>query len=132
MDTCIFCKIINKEIPSSIIYEDDICIAFLDISQTTYGHTLVIPKKHYQNFIEVDSDTLAHMTKVTQLLTKDVVDKVGAKGANILTNINEEAGQTVMHFHMHIIPRFGNDALTIEFLKNENAPKLEEVYNCIK
>ena len=101
MSNCIFCKIINKEIPGKIIYEDDVCIAFLDLSQATYGHTLVIPKKHFENILEVDAQTLAHVMQVTQNLAKQIVEKLNAKGLNILTNTNEVAGQTVHHFHVH-------------------------------
>ena len=72
MSNCIFCKIINKEIPGKIIYEDDVCIAFLDLSQATYGHTLVIPKKHFENILEVDAQTLAHVMQVTQKLAKSL------------------------------------------------------------
>ena len=89
MSNCIFCKIINKEIPGKIIYEDDVCIAFLDLSQATYGHTLVIPKKHFENILEVDAQTLAHVMQVTQKLAKQIVEKLNAKGLNILTNTNE-------------------------------------------
>ena len=85
MSNCIFCKIINKEIPGKIIYDDDVCIAFLDLSQATYGHTLVIPKKHFENILEVDAQTLAHVMQVTQKLAKQIVEKLNAKGLNILT-----------------------------------------------
>ncbi len=132
MENCIFCKINSKEIPAYVVYEDDICIAFLDISQTTVGHTLVIPKKHYLNFLEVDQATLTHMTKVTQELSKIIVKKLNAKGVNILTNAGEDAGQTVMHFHMHIIPRYGNDALEIHFNENRNKIELNEILSIIR
>ena len=66
MDNCIFCKIANHDIPGKIIYEDDVCMAFLDLSQTTDGHTLVIPKKHYAHILEVDQQTLAHMMDIVQ------------------------------------------------------------------
>ena len=115
MSNCIFCKIINKEIPGKIIYEDDVCIAFLDLSQATYGHTLVIPKKHFENILEVDAQTLAHVMQVTQNLAKQIVEKLNAKGLNILTNTNEVAGQTVHHFHVHILPRYDEKELVIEF-----------------
>ena len=115
MSNCIFCKIINKEIPGKIIYEDDVCIAFLDLSQATYGHTLVIPKKHFENILEVDAQTLAHVMQVTQKLAKLIVEKLNAKGLNILTNTNEVAGQTVHHFHVHILPRYDEKELVIEF-----------------
>ena len=115
MSNCIFCKIINKEIPGKIVYEDDECMAFLDLSQATYGHTLVIPKKHFENILEVDAQTLAHVMQVTQKLAKQIVEKLNAKGLNILTNTNEVAGQTVHHFHVHILPRYDEKELAPDF-----------------
>ena len=128
MSNCIFCKIINKEIPGKIIYEDDVCIAFLDLSQATYGHTLVIPKKHFENILEVDAQTLAHVMQVTQKLAKQIVEKLNAKGLNILTNTNEVAGQTVHHFHVHILPRYDEKELVIEFNDHSQDVDLDEVY----
>lgn len=127
MDNCIFCKIANKEIPGKIVYEDDICLAFLDLSQTTDGHTLVIPKKHFKNILEVDEDILCHLIKITKRLTNQIVTNLNAKGANILTNANEIAGQTVMHFHIHIIPRFDEtDTISITFSDRSNEVNLDE------
>ena len=132
MDNCIFCKIANKEIPGKIIYEDDICVAFLDLSQTTNGHTLAIPKKHFKNFLEVDDDTLAHMIKVTKDIANKIVTKLNANGVNILTNANEVAGQTVMHFHLHIIPRYdNNDQIEINFSDRSNEVNLDSLFNQI-
>lgn len=132
MDNCIFCKIANKEIPGKIIYEDDICVAFLDLSQTTNGHTLVIPKKHFKNFLEVDDDTLAHMIKVTKDIANKIVTKLNANGVNILTNANEVAGQTVMHFHLHIILRYdNNDQIEINFSDRSNEVNLDSLFNQI-
>ena len=132
MDNCIFCKIANKEIPGKIIYEDDICVAFLDLSQTTNGHTLIIPKKHFKNFLEVDDDTLAHMIKVTKDIANKIVTKLNANGVNILTNANEVAGQTVMHFHLHIIPRYdNNDQIEINFSDRSNEVNLDSLFNQI-
>ena len=76
MSDCIFCKIINKEIPGKIVYEDDECMAFLDLSQATYGHTLVIPKKHYANILEVDDETLAHVMKIVVQMLEWSLKKV--------------------------------------------------------
>ena len=131
MDNCIFCKIINKEIPSKIIYEDDVCMAFLDLSQATYGHTIVIPKKHFANILEVDPETLAHVMQVTQKLAQNIVEKLAAKGVNILTNTNEVAGQTVHHFHVHILPRYDETELVIEFNDHSQDVNLDEVYEKI-
>ena len=131
MSDCIFCKIINKEIPGKIVYEDDVCMAFLDLSQATYGHTLVIPKKHYANILEVDDDTLAHVMKVVKNLANQIVEKLDAKGVNVLTNTNEVAGQTVHHFHVHILPRYDEKELKIEFTDHSQDVDLDEVYQKI-
>ena len=86
MENCIFCKIVQKDIPGKIIYEDDVCLAFLDLSQTTDGHTLVIPKKHYKNILEVNDETLTHLIVVTKKLANKIVKNLNANGVNILTN----------------------------------------------
>ncbi len=106
MNDCIFCKIINKEIPSVTIYEDDIIIGFLDISQTTKGHTLIIPKKHYENIYEIDEDTLAYIYKKVPKIACALKTAFKAKGMNVVNNNGELAGQTVFHFHVHLIPRY--------------------------
>lgn len=128
---CIFCSIINGDIPSSKVYEDDKVVAVLDISQTTYGHTLVIPKKHYNNILEMPKDEYLYLMEAAQKISKHLVNKLGASGLNILVNTNESAGQTVMHTHVHLIPRFDNkDTIKIEF--NENKFDLNEVLNKVK
>ena len=133
MENCIFCKIVKKEIPGKILYEDELCLAFLDLSQTTDGHTLVIPKTHYKNILDVDDQTLAHMMKVTQKLARLIVTNMNASGVNILTNANEIAGQTVMHFHLHIIPRYQqNDQITINFTDRSNDVDLDKILSIIK
>ncbi len=127
---CVFCKIINKEIPSSIVYEDADVLAILDLAQTTLGHTLVMPKKHYANILEIPDDELAHLMSIVKMLAKRISDKLGAKGFNLLVNTNEVAGQTVMHLHVHIIPRYDeNDTIKIEF--TENKLDLNEIANKI-
>lgn len=119
---CIFCKIVNKEIPSSCVYEDDKVMAFLDLSQVTLGHTLVVPKQHFESFLDCDEETLAHLMKVSKMLANTLVNKLDAKGMNILSNAGEIAGQTVHHFHVHLIPRYSEeDACKIEF--NESEPQ---------
>lgn len=128
---CIFCKIIDGSIPSSKVYEDENILAILDLSQTTYGHTLVMPKKHYQNILEIPSDELATLMVKVQELAKLITAKLNANGVNILVNTNEAAGQTVMHLHIHIIPRYDeNDGISIDFKPNENA-NLSDVLNNI-
>ena len=119
MDNCIFCKISKGEIPCHKVYEDDKILAFLDISQTTKGHTLVITKEHFDNFLFVPKDLLSQAISVAQKIAQASVASLSAKGVNILINTNEAAGQTVMHFHIHVIPRYDNsDHISIEFSPN--------------
>ena len=132
MENCIFCKIANKEIPGKIVYEDDLCLAFLDLSQTTNGHTLVVPKTHYQNILDVVKEVLSHLIKVTKKLTNQIITNLDAKVANVLTNANEVAGQTVMHFHIHIIPRYNEtDQIKIDFTDRSQEVDLDNIFNKI-
>lgn len=127
MFMCIFCSIVNGEIPSSKIYEDDSVIAILDISQVTKGHTLVIPKQHTENFMTCEPELMKRVMEVAQLLANRIMERTHAEGMNILSNVNEVAGQSVMHFHVHLIPRYSEqDACVIRF--DESAPlDLKEV-----
>lgn len=128
---CIFCKIINGDIPSAKIYEDEDVLAILDISQATKGHTLVLPKKHFANLLEIeDYEYLKVMNKVKDL-AKTITKAFNAKGCNILNNCGEAAGQTVMHFHVHIIPRYDNNDIKIEFTDNNSKFDLNEIKNTI-
>lgn len=113
---CIFCKIIQHEIPSYKIYEDEHVLAFLDISQVSKGHTLVIPKEHYANILEMDPLHYDHFMRAVQKVANHLMKETNCKGINILSNINELAGQVVFHAHVHIIPRYEEqDGLTIKF-----------------
>ncbi|MDH6367775.1 MULTISPECIES: HIT family protein [unclassified Breznakia] len=127
---CIFCKIVDGKIPSYKVYEDSDVLAFLDISQVTKGHTLVIPKKHYENFIDVEPEILQKVMAVAQDLAKDYMDKLSCTGMNILSNVNEVAGQSVFHFHVHLIPRYAkNDDVVIEFKQSpeQDLPALQQL-----
>lgn len=116
---CIFCMIAEGQIPSHKIYEDDLCLAFLDLSQANLGHTLVVPKQHYANLLELDTEVAGHLFKVVSTLTKGISKALDVKDFNILNNCGEIAGQTVHHFHIHIIPRKLNDNIKIEFSSNK-------------
>ena len=126
MENCIFCKIINKEIPSSIVYEDDDVLAILDISQATPGHTLVMPKKHYQNFLSTPHDMMHKVMDVAQRIGMAQISVLHADGVNILSNVNEAAGQSVMHYHVHVIPRYlkNNNGLELSFTDQANLTDL--------
>ncbi|MDB4992495.1 MAG: family hydrolase [Parcubacteria group bacterium] len=105
MEKTIFMKIIDREIPAEILYEDEETLAFLDISPTSPGHTLVIPKKYSVNVFDTDSETWLAVMRTVQKIAPAVRDAVGAKGVHINSNHGEEAGQVVPHLHIHIIPR---------------------------
>lgn len=123
---CVFCSIVKGDIPSYKVYEDDVCLAILDISQVTKGHTLVLSKKHYANLLEADPEDLKHMITVIQKLANELKVKLNAQGVNVLQNNGAAAGQTVEHLHFHIIPRYSEaDACTLEF--KESGIKAEEV-----
>lgn len=129
---CIFCKIINKEIPCYKIYEDEHTLAFLDIAKDVDGHTLVIPKKHYKNILDVDTETLNHVMNTVKLISKHYVEKCGYSGVNILNNNGESAEQAISHLHFHIIPRLENDNIYV-FPKFEGAKySLEDTLNKLK
>ena len=120
MDNCIFCKIISGEIPSSKVYEDDKVLAFLDISQATKGHTLVIPKEHVRNILEMSAETAETVFSRVPKIARAVQKATRAIGMNILNNNEEVAGQTVFHAHVHLIPRYDtNDEVTFAFTEHE-------------
>lgn len=120
MADCIFCKIIAGEIPSSKVYEDDQVIAFLDISQVTPGHTLVVPKQHFRNLLKMDADSASQLFARVPDIARKVMKATGAKGMNILNNNEEIAGQTVFHTHVHLAPRYEEtDGLQISFEAHE-------------
>ena len=117
MEDCIFCKIINGEIPSYKIYEDEVVYAFLDITQVTPGHTLVVPKKHAKDIFEYDeelaSQVFARIPKIARALEKAYPDM---QGLNIINNNREVAYQSVFHSHIHLIPRFSpHDDFSMHF-----------------
>lgn len=127
---CVFCEIIAGNIPGKKVYEDDDVLAILDISQTTKGHTLVMPKKHYDNFLQMPEDEYANLMKKVQMIAKKTTKNLDAKGVNILINTNEVAGQSVMHTHVHIIPRYDEND-TVSFTFKENKLDLDEVLEMI-
>lgn len=129
---CIFCKIANHEIPTNFLYEDDEVIAFLDISQVTKGHTLIVCKRHYATFLDAPSDLIMKMMKVAKVIAPALMKSFHASGLNILNNNYAIAGQSVDHLHFHLIPRYDEtDAITLQF--NESAPQdLQQLYCMIK
>jgi len=133
MEKDIFCKIIDREIPSYVLYEDDDVIAILDISQVTKGHTLVISKKHYDNFLATPREVMHKVMDVAQRIGQAQITNMQAKGVNILTNCYETAGQTVKHFHVHVIPRYGEeDRFRLVMKENAGEVNLPALYESIK
>ena len=113
MDDCIFCKIIKGEIPCHKVYEDSEFLAFLDISPVKPGHTLVIPKEHFENFSETSNEVLAKMMAVIDKVSKAIIKAADAKGFNLMLNNGKVAGQIIDHTHFHIIPRYDGDGLQL-------------------
>ena len=111
MNNCIFCQIVSGASPSMKIYEDEFTVAFMDIAQDVDGHILVIPKKHCNNILDCDYDTLQHTINTVKKVSNHLVENCGYDGVDILNANDESAGQTVPHFHIHIIPRKMNDGL---------------------
>ena len=128
---CIFCEIVKGNIPSSVVYEDEDTLAILDLSQTTKGHTLVMPKKHYATFLEMPEEEFKNLAGKAQKIGKLLTEKLHAEGMNVLINTNEVAGQTIMHTHIHLIPRYSAED-TVSFSFSENHLDLNEVLNEIK
>ena len=110
-EKCIFCRIANGDIPCAKVYEDDTVLAFLDLSPVHPGHTLIIPKKHYKDMLEVSCEIAPAVFRALQKVGGAVMKATGATGFNIMQNNGLSAGQTMFHIHWHIIPRFDGDGL---------------------
>jgi len=123
---CIFCNIKDRKAKAEIIFEDEYIFTFLDIQPVNYGHTLVIPKKHYDNFLTVPKDELDRLIHVTQFIAGVIKRSLNADGFNIISNNGSSAGQSVFHFHFHIIPRFNNDFSLRPALKNYKSGAMQE------
>lgn len=129
---CIFCEIAQKKSKAEILFENEKFAAFLDINPINFGHTLVIPKEHYDNFLTVPEKELTEITKVTQYIAGAVKRAVKADGFNIISNNGSSAGQTVYHFHYHIIPRFENDFHMKPRTKEYDEQQLKDIAENIK
>ncbi len=119
---CIFCKIIAGEIPSYKVYEDDNVYAFLDIADDAIGHTLVIPKNHYENILDIPESELKNVMSAVKKISNHYVDNCGYTGVNIMNASGKDAQQSVFHLHFHIFPRKDNDGLQLwPLLDKKNA-----------
>ena len=119
---CVFCKIINGEIPCQKIYEDDKVIAFMDIDPTVDAHTLVVPKKHYTDYTELDDEMILHMNKVKKELTNYLMEKLNVNAMTFTMNYGDS--QVVKHVHLHLLPNF--------LVKTKPERTIDEVYEIIK
>ena len=115
----IFCKIVNNEIPSYTIYEDEIVKVFLDVNPTHNGHTLIVPKKHYQDLFDIDEAVINYILKIAKQISHELKEKLNYDGITLAEN--NGYGQEIKHFHLHLIPKY----------KNEEKLSVEEIYNKI-
>ncbi len=112
MSECVFCQIIKKQLPASVVYEDDQVIAFLSNRPVNEGHTLVLPKKHYENIYEISEDGVAYLIRVVKRVAHAVKDATGAEGIRVVQNNGWAAGQVIFHLHVHIIPMKPNEGFS--------------------
>lgn len=129
---CLFCKIANGDIPSAKVYEDENFTAFLDINPVNKGHTLVVPKKHFETLLDIPEEILVRYMVVVKKISGIVKNAVGASGFNLMMNNFKASGQEVDHAHLHIIPRFENDGLKHWPGKNYEEGEMEQVKEKIK
>ncbi len=108
-EKCIFCKLANGDIPTNSIYEDEDFKVILDADPATKGHALILPKNHYTNLFEIDDAVAAKALPLAKKIANAMMEKLGCVGINIVQNNGEAAGQTVHHFHIHVIPRYEDD-----------------------
>lgn len=130
MSDCIFCNIIKGEIPSAKVFENDDVVAFLDISQVTKGHTLVIPKVHKENIFELTPEIASKLFEVVPEISNAIKKAYNPIGLNLLNNNGEKAGQSVFHYHLHIIPRYGEgDGFGAVWKTHENDYSPQDLQN---
>ena len=110
-ENCIFCKILNGDIPSAKLYEDEEFAIILDVGPASFGHALILPKEHYANVFEMPEELLAKAVSLAKVWGEKLVKGLNADGLNLVQNNGLAAGQTVFHFHLHLIPRYENDSV---------------------
>ncbi len=115
MDNCLFCKIVNRELPSNVIYEDEHSLSFLDIAPANKGHALVVSKNHFTNILDIEQSELSQLMVAVQNVSKAVQKATKADGINLIQSSNSAAGQVVFHIHFHVIPRYLNDGFKLQW-----------------
>jgi len=131
-NNCVFCKIIKGEIPAVKIYENAKILAFLDISPVNPGHTLLVPKEHYENLLETPNEILAELMIYTRKIAQAVIKGVNSEGFNLALNNGQVAGQVIPHLHFHIMPRFKGDGYKLWEGKKSNPEELQKIAQKIK
>lgn len=124
-NNCIFCKIANGDIPSKTLYEDEEFRVILDLGPAAKGHALILPKNHYADLFELPDETASHAMLLAKKMAARMKDRLACDGFNLVQNNGETAGQTVFHFHMHLIPRYCDDGQKIGW--NPGKPSEEEL-----
>ena len=133
MENCIFCKIASGEIPSATLYEDEDFRVILDLGPATKGHSLILPKKHAANISEMPDELLGRAMSVAKKVAVAMKEGLSCDGVNVVQNNGEAAGQTVFHFHMHIIPRYKGDNAGVSWKPGKLTDEVkEEVLNAVK
>lgn len=132
-EDCIFCKIAKGEIHSATVYEDSHFTVILDVNPATKGHCLIIPKEHFDNIYDLDGETAGKLFALATCIARAMRDGLKCDGLNLVQNNGEIAGQTVNHFHLHLIPRYEGDGLNLNWPQQEiSAEQLEEIRQSIK
>lgn len=132
-DDCLFCKIANGEIPSTTIFENDAFRVFFDIAPASKGHALIVPKQHYTDIFDMDERTAGKLFSLATVVAKVLKEELNCEGMNIVQNNGLIAGQTVFHFHLHLIPRYTGDTVNIGWQPGEaDQAELEELAKAIR
>lgn len=122
-DNCIFCKIANGDIPSETIYEDDTFRVILDLGPASRGHALILPKQHYSDICRLDEETAKKVLPIAAKIGDAMKQSLGCAGFNVVQNNGKEAGQTVYHFHVHLIPRYEGGPVMVSWMPVETSPE---------
>jgi histidine triad (HIT) family protein len=131
---CLFCKIISGEISTYKVYEDEDVLAFLDIEPLTKGHTVIVPKAHVENLLDLDDEKVKKLFLVVKKIAQNLKDKLSLEGMNIGINMGEVAGQAMNHLHIHILPRYEGDGggSVHSIVNNSPTETLDEVLSIVK
>lgn len=137
MDNCVFCKIIKKEIPSITVYEDERFLGIMDISPANKGHVILLAKNHVADVFDLDEQTASRAMIVVSKVAKALKEELNCEGINVLQNNGTVAGQTIFHYHIHIIPRYKDDGVNIaweyqSYGEGEGKDLGEAIKRCIK